>query len=121
MNQDEHDDLWDLLGKARPARPSPFFARNVLRAIRESAPEREPGFLEWLRRGWNALAVAGAAAVVLFMAFRAGPPPADLPMLATHDPVIEQVLDSPDFAVIANLDTLLTVDDNEIWLASIQP
>ena len=36
MNHDEeHDELWQLLGKANQPQPSPFFSRNVLRAIRE--------------------------------------------------------------------------------------
>jgi len=33
----ENDALWDLLGKASHPKASPFFARNVLREIRQSA------------------------------------------------------------------------------------
>ena len=35
MNTEEHDDLWQLLGKARTPSVSPFFSRNVVRAARE--------------------------------------------------------------------------------------
>jgi hypothetical protein len=121
MNHDESDELWELLGRARPVRPSPFFSRNVLRAIREDAPEVEPGFFEWLCRGWNALAAATAVAVVLFFALRTGGPVPAGTKLAVGDAAIEQVLASDEFAVIANLETLLSVDDNEIWLTPLHP
>ena len=48
MNTEEHDDLWHLLGKAKVPEVSPFFSRNVLRALRETAPENG-GVLGWLR------------------------------------------------------------------------
>jgi hypothetical protein len=121
MNHDESDELWELLGRARPVRPSPFFSRNVLRAVRESAPQAEPGFSEWLRQGWNALATAAAVAVVLFFALHTGGPTPVGTRLALGDAAIEQVLTSEEFAVIANLETLLAVDDNEIWLTPLHP
>jgi hypothetical protein len=34
----ENDALWRLLGKSRPPSASPFFARNVLREIRQTRP-----------------------------------------------------------------------------------
>jgi hypothetical protein len=52
MKNEEHDDLWELLGRARPVKASPMFSRNVLRAVRQVGgrnPKR--GFLEWLRVG----------------------------------------------------------------------
>ena len=35
MNNEERDDLWQLLGRAKETAVSPFFSRNVLRSIRE--------------------------------------------------------------------------------------
>jgi hypothetical protein len=45
----ENDALWRLLGKAS-AHPqaSPFFARNVLRAIRHSGSHRDGLFPRWI-------------------------------------------------------------------------
>ncbi|PYI88101.1 MAG: hypothetical protein DMF03_11850, partial [Verrucomicrobia bacterium] len=34
MNREDDPKLWDLLGRAQKVEPSPFFARNVVRAIR---------------------------------------------------------------------------------------
>jgi hypothetical protein len=47
----EGDKLWELLGKASTARPSPFFSRNVLRQIRstnEAPPLLPLRLLRWL-------------------------------------------------------------------------
>jgi hypothetical protein len=55
----ENDALWDLLGKAGQPKVSPFFARNVLRKIRQSAPARTP----WVLPRW--LAPAAFAAIVV--------------------------------------------------------
>ena len=120
MNHDEQDDLWELLGRARPVKVSPFFSRNVLRAIRESAPERERGFVDWLRTGWNWLVLSGAAALVLFLAVGMRPhtPKAGTVAAAETSTTFDDVVRSPDFAVIANLDALVAMDDNDLWLES---
>jgi hypothetical protein len=34
MNREDDPKLWDLLGRVQKVEPSPFFARNVVRAIR---------------------------------------------------------------------------------------
>ena len=52
MNTEEHDDLWRLLGKAKAPAVSAFFSRNVLRAIREAAPEKR-GVLGTSNIKWN--------------------------------------------------------------------
>ena len=57
----ENDPLWDLLGKASRREPSPFFARNVLREIRQSA---KPA---WFLPRW--LAPAAFAAIAVGFAF----------------------------------------------------
>ena len=59
----ENDGLWNLLGKASRPDVSPFFARNVLRAIRQSAQAPSP----WFIRRW--LAPAAFAALVLGFIF----------------------------------------------------
>lgn len=111
MNTDEHDDLWHLLGKARMPAPSPFFSRNILRAIREEKQERR-GALAWLRRHWQ-LAATGACAV-LIAGFALNPAP-DHPDNTTLL-LAEQVSQSIDYQVIDNLDELIASEENLAWL-----
>ncbi len=116
MNHEEHDELWDLLGKAKEPRPSPFFSRNVLRALREERSAR-PGIFGWLRRRWQfaALAAGGLALVTLaFIPYESARPdaaPADSLLLAA-----QEVSASPDYQVISNLDDLLDSERNSVWL-----
>jgi hypothetical protein len=113
MKTEEHDDLWELMGRAKSPTPSPFFSRNVLRAIREEAQEK-PGFLWWLRTHWQ-MAAASACAVALagtfaVMQFSPKQQP-DAAML-----LVQQVSNSPDLQVISNLDELLDSERNSVWL-----
>lgn len=125
MKNEEHDDLWELLGRARPVKASPMFSRNVLRAVRQLEPEKERSFVGWLRAGWNWLAVTGAAAAVLFLTFGLHTSPtstrqqvAVATVAPTDNAVLEKVLRSTDLSVIANLDLLVAMDDNDLWLDS---
>src|SRR3954470_11780415 len=62
MKREDDDKLWDLLGHSAEPKVSPFFARNVLRKIREEQPERAP------RRWWSPqwlVPLAGVAVVVI--------------------------------------------------------
>ena len=107
MKRDDDQELWDLLGQAAEPKISPFFARNVLREI------RQPG--DWTTlRGWlnlrrliPAAGMAGALIAVVFLRMHtsvaplAGPPS---DMLAN--------VDAQDYEVIADLDDLLASDDN---------
>jgi len=112
MNTEEHDELWRLLGRAKQVQPSPFFARNVLRAIREEQIV-QPGVLAWLRMRWQAAAFATVALVLLAIAFipRTEQPQADTLLLAA-----QEVSASPDYQVISNLDELLDSERNSVWL-----
>jgi hypothetical protein len=57
----ENDELWNLLGHARTASPSPFFARNVLRSIRHltPAPAIPPFILRWINASAFAILLVG--------------------------------------------------------------
>jgi len=76
-----------------------------------------------MRVGWNWLAVTGAAAAVLLLTFGLRTAPSTAPQqVAAATPVenavLEKVLRSSDLAVIANLDLLVAMDDNDLWLDS---
>jgi len=113
MNHEENDELWNLLGKARQTKPSPFFAANVMRAVR-AASEPRSGFLSWLRAKWYVPATAGACAAVLaFLALR----PVGTPALGP-DP-LEEIATAAAAApeIVPSLDALLASEENSIWLA----
>jgi hypothetical protein len=62
MNREDDEKLWDLLGHSAEPSVSPFFARNVLRKIREAQGESSP------RGWWNPqwlVPAAGVAVVVI--------------------------------------------------------
>ena len=65
MNREEDPQLWDLLGRSKGAAPSPFFARNVARAVRVETPEK-PGLMAWFNLG--KLVPAVSAVIVLAIA-----------------------------------------------------
>jgi hypothetical protein len=111
MNTEEHDDLWRLLGRAKSPTVSPFFSRNVLRAIREEGQER-PGFLVWLRRHWRVAAISTCAVVI-----SAGVVLVHEEQSSDPDVLLaQQVSVSPDYQVISNLDELLDSEHNSVWL-----
>lgn len=129
MNHDEQDQLWDLLGKAREKKASPFFATKVMCAIRKDAQglstekEQRFTFSAWLRRWW-ALPVTGAACAVL----------AAVAML--KDPVVPQqqaaskmtkadllkemvtVISASEDEFDTSLSDLLATEDHTVWLAA---
>lgn len=111
MNHDEKDDLWDLLGKAKPAKVSPFFSRDVLRVIRSQPPEKS-GVISWLLSRWGLVAAGACALLVaaLFLQPRAEEAVESLDVLA------HSVSSSPDYHVISNLDELLESQASSVWL-----
>ncbi len=113
MKHEEHDELWNLLGKARQPKASAFFAANVMRAVRAGA-EPKAGFLAWLRAKWYVPAAAGACAAVLaFLALR--PPPPAAPAADPLEGIALAAASTPETEL--SLDTLLALDNNSIWLA----
>jgi hypothetical protein len=61
MKREEDEKLWDLLGRATEPAVSPFFARNVLRKLREA--QGESASRRWYAR-WLVPA-AGVAVVII--------------------------------------------------------
>lgn len=113
MQGDEHDPLWDLLGRAREPKISAFFSRNVLREIRLA--QQEPvGWIARLRLSWRvALPVSAALAVVLISwGTLSKPTPA-----ARHS-LEAEIVSNPDYDVINHLDELVASEESALWTES---
>ena len=110
MQREDDKQLWDLLGStARPA-AAPFFARDVLRRIREeTAPSAwSSRWLSWRRM----LPVSGlvAATAAIFIAYTFS----FRPSRGGEDEAIAKI-DAQDYEVVADLDDLLASDENNLW------
>jgi hypothetical protein len=68
MKREEDEKLWDLLGHSAEPKVSPFFARNVVRKIREAQGEA-PGRPWWHLR-WAVPAAGVAVAVIAAFSLR---------------------------------------------------
>jgi hypothetical protein len=107
MKRDDDQKLWDLLGQAAEPRISPFFARNVLREIRQPADGTTlRGWLN-LRRLIPATGVAAALIAVVFLRMHMSVAPLTGP---SSDALAN--VEAQDYEVIADLDDLLASDDN---------
>src|SRR5260370_35487873 len=78
MKDQENDDLWELLGKAKRSAPSPFFAAKVVAAARRADEKRRALWRNWLRYGLPG-ALAGGMAVFLPPFFPPSHQPAAVP------------------------------------------
>jgi len=116
MNTDEQDDLWQLLGKAKAPSASPFFSRNVLRAIREEKQEK-PSLLAWFH--WRWITLSASVCVLLVASGVSLHHRNHQSQVAQSDAVMvlaQQVSTSPDYQVINHLDELLASEETSIWL-----
>ena len=111
MDPEDDKQLWDILGQVPEPTLSPFFARNVVRSVRQGTTPFER-MRQWL--SWRRLAAASAVAIVVIgMA------------IATHRPVSETTatpgadvvakIDPQDYDVVADLDELIAWDENSVW------
>jgi hypothetical protein len=111
MKREDDQQLWDLLGHASQTKLSPFFARNVLRKIRE-----RPRRFEWLR-SWltlRKLVPAASLVVAVMAAFLALHQP--VPQNRTEgEPDVIAKIDPQDYDVVADLDELLSTDESSLW------
>ena len=109
MNRDDDQPLWDLLGKTGQPSVSPFFARNVVRQVRQE--KNWMGFVRgWLRP--RRLIPASALALVMVasaLSLHSSRNSADNP------PELMTKIDPQDYDTVADLDDLLASDDDGIW------
>jgi hypothetical protein len=144
MKADDNDKLWELLGEARQPVVSPFFSRNVLRAVRQEEPARRPlprairflpRAMRYLREAIRSLsqaifsrvlqssrrwawqfAVAGTcAAAALVTVF----PSAFVRRHHAYEiqpSLARQIVGNPDYEVINHLDELVADEESSLWL-----
>ena len=107
MKREEDERLWDLLGRGSEPAASPFFARNVLRKIREARGESAPRgawYLRWL------VPAAGVAVVVI--AGLALPTQIIKQQHLDSRPAAVALVDSQDSDLVADLDDLMASDES---------
>ena len=111
MKPQDDKELWDVLGRLPEPTLSPFFARTVLRKIRQ-----KPTHFERVRNWFSVRKVVGASAVAAVAVALA---------LVTHYPgqrttsssesdVVAKI-DPQDYDVVADLDELIAWDENSVW------
>ncbi len=111
MKREDDQDLWDLLGRTAEPKLSPFFARNVLRQVRQ-----EPSGFQRARK-WvslRRLIPASALAIVVIGVAVATHHPVSQKSPASEPDVVAKI-DPQDYEVVADLDELLAVDENSLW------
>jgi hypothetical protein len=111
MEPEDDKELWDVLGRLPEPTLSPFFARNVLRKVRQR-PARFDRVRKWfsVRKLVGASAVAAVAVALALVTHYPDPRSAsssDLDVVAKVDP--------QDYDVVADLDELIAWDENSVW------
>ena len=111
MERQDDNKLWDILGRVPEPKLSPFFARNVLRKIRQRATR-----FERARNWFSVRRLAAASAVAILLVGMA---------IATHHPIsrtasandldVVAKIDPQDYDVVVDLDELIAWDENSVW------
>src|SRR3954465_11391453 len=112
MRREDDARLWDLLGQASTPAASPFFARNVLRSIREQ-PTFVRSVARWFRMERLVPATTLAMAVIVMVFVAQAPNRTDPGLTNDSDPVAK--IDPQDYEVVADLDELVASDENALW------
>jgi hypothetical protein len=122
MNADDNDKLWKLLGKTRQPAVSPFFARNVLRAVRQEEQEGRPGrsFLSRMNRSmhrWSwQLAIGATCALAALITVSPGGLVRHHHRAPAEATFARQIVGNPDYEVIKHLDELVADEESSLWL-----
>jgi len=111
MKREDDQQLWDLLGQVPSAQLSPFFARNVVRKIRERS-SRFAQLRSWLRPRILVPTAGLAAAVVAAVVVMHQPVSRSSMESAPH---VIAAIDPQDYDVVADLDELLATDESNLW------
>jgi hypothetical protein len=111
MEPQDDKELWDVLGRLPEPTLSPFFARNILREIRQ-----KPRYLERARNWLSARKIVGASAVAAVVTALAIVThyPGPRTTSSTDSDVVAKI-DPQDYDVVADLDQLVAWDENSVW------
>jgi hypothetical protein len=118
MKADDNDKLWELLGEARPPAVSPFFARNVLRAVRQEEEARPPlaRITRAVRRWAWQFALAGTCAIAALVAVHPSVFARHHHTVNVESGLTKQIVGNPDYEVINHLDELVADEESSLWL-----
>ena len=106
MKREEDEKLWDLLGRSAEPTVSPFFARNVLRKIRQAQGDTSPS-RGWLLR-WLVPAAGVATVIIAAITF-----PTQLVERTPRNSAAEVAsADGQDNDLLADLDDLVGPEDS---------
>jgi hypothetical protein len=105
MKREEDEKLWDLLGHATETTASPFFARNVLRKIREAQGESAP-------RSWYARWLVPAAGIAVVIIAGLALPTQIIQRHSNPRSDSVALTDGADSDLMADLDDLMGADDS---------
>ena len=111
MDREDDKQLWDVLGRVPEPTLSPFFARNVVRSVRQEAT-RFDRMRSWL--SWRRLAAASAVLIVVIGMVMATHHPVSQTKAANDSDVVAKI-DPQDYDVVADLDELIAWDENSVW------
>ncbi len=111
MKPEDDQQLWDLLGQTTQRQLSPFFARNVVRRIREQ-PDRFERLRSWLTPR-KLVPVTGLVVAVIAVILATHQPATRNP--AERAPDVIAAIDPQDYDVVADLDELLVTDESSLW------
>jgi hypothetical protein len=112
MKRDDDQQLWDLLGRATEPKLSPFFARDIVRQIRQE-PRWFARARSWLSLRKLVPASGLALAMITAMIFTLHPSLRQKPAATESDPLAK--IDVQDYEVVADLEELLASDENSLW------
>src|SRR5437667_4292886 len=111
MERQDDKELWDILGRVPEPTISPFFARNVLRKIRQDATRLDRA------RNWFSLrrlvAASAVAIVVGGMAIATHHPASRA--TSTNDSNVVAKIDPQDYDGVTDLEELIAWDENNVW------
>lgn len=107
MRREEDEKLWDLLGHSAEPKASPFFARNVVRKIREA--QGETPARPWWHLRWAVPAAGVAVAVIAAFSLRV-----QMPQQSHSDSRGDALTlsEAQDSDLMADLDDLIASDDS---------
>jgi len=111
MDREDDKQLWDMLGRVPEPTLSPFFARNVVRNVRQEAgySGRIRGWFSWRRLA------AASAVVVVVIGMAIATHRSVSQSAATNSSDVVAKIDPQDYDVVADLDELIAWDENSVW------